>query len=47
VRALLHRLEGHQGRGLSGSGGDFADTHFSANVDDLVVAADGLHGVPA
>jgi len=36
--------------GLGGSGGDFAHTHFSSNVDDLVAAADWLrteHGVPA
>jgi hypothetical protein len=25
--------------GLGGSGGDFANTHFSSNVDDLVAAA--------
>lgn len=28
--------------GLGGSGGDFADTTFSSNVDDLVIAADWL-----
>jgi len=28
--------------GLGGSDGDFANTHFSSNVDDLVVAADAL-----
>jgi len=28
--------------GLGESGGDFADTHFSSNVDDLVAAADHL-----
>lgn len=36
--------------GLGDSGGDFANTHFSGNVDDLVAAADWLraqHGVPA
>ncbi|MBW6493894.1 MAG: bifunctional alpha/beta hydrolase/OsmC family protein [Burkholderiaceae bacterium] len=36
--------------GLGGSGGDFANTHFSSNVDDLVAAADWLrakHGTPA
>lgn len=36
--------------GLGGSGGDFANTDFSANVDDLVAAADWLrdaHGDPA
>jgi uncharacterized OsmC-like protein/alpha/beta superfamily hydrolase len=36
--------------GLGGSGGDFAHTHFSSNVDDLVTAADWLraeHGAPA
>jgi alpha/beta superfamily hydrolase len=36
--------------GLGNSGGDFANTHFSSNVDDLVAAADWLraeHGVPA
>lgn len=36
--------------GLGGSGGDFANTHFSSNVDDLVSAADWLraqHGAPA
>jgi len=36
--------------GLGGSGGDFANTHFSSNVDDLVAAADWLrdtHGEPA
>lgn len=36
--------------GLGGSGGDFGNTHFSGNVDDLVAAADWLraqHGVPA
>ncbi len=36
--------------GLGGSGGDFANTDFSSNVDDLVAAADWLranHGVPA
>jgi len=35
--------------GLGGSGGDFANTHFSSNVDDLVAAADWLrahHGPP-
>lgn len=35
--------------GLGGSGGDFANTNFSANVDDLVAAADWLraeHGAP-
>lgn len=36
--------------GLGGSGGDFAHTHYSSNVDDLVAAADWLrahHGAPA
>ena len=36
--------------GLGGSGGDFADTHFSSNIDDLVFAADHLrkaHRAPA
>lgn len=36
--------------GLGGSGGEFANTDFSSNVDDLVAAADWLrarHGVPA
>ncbi len=36
--------------GLGGSGGDFANTHFSSNVGDLVAAADWLrrhHGPPA
>jgi putative redox protein len=36
--------------GLGGSGGDFANTHFSANVADLVAAADWLrreHRAPA
>ncbi|WP_324402021.1 alpha/beta fold hydrolase [Ottowia sp.] len=36
--------------GLGGSGGDFANTDFSSNVDDLVAAADwlrGARGVPA
>jgi putative redox protein len=36
--------------GLGGSEGDFANTHFSSNVDDLVAAADHLrkeHGAPA
>ena len=36
--------------GLGGSGGDFANTHFSSNVDDLVAAADWLrtqHAAPA
>ncbi len=36
--------------GLGGSGGDFANTHFSSNIDDLVAAADWLraeHGAPA
>ena len=36
--------------GLGGSGGDFSNTHFSSNVDDLVAAADWLraqHGTPA
>ena len=36
--------------GLGESAGDFADTHFSSNVDDLVAAADWLrahHGAPA
>jgi putative redox protein len=36
--------------GLGGSGGDFGNTHFSSNVDDLVAAADWLratHGAPA
>jgi len=35
--------------GLGGSGGDFANTHFSSNVGDLVAAADWLrahHGAP-
>jgi putative redox protein len=36
--------------GLGGSGGDFANTGFSSNVDDLVAAADWLraeHGSPS
>ena len=36
--------------GLGGSGGDFANTHFSSNVDDLLAAADWLreqHGAPS
>jgi putative redox protein len=36
--------------GLGGSGGDFGNTDFSSNVDDLVAAADwlrGAHGVPS
>ena len=36
--------------GLGASEGEFADTHFSSNVDDLVAAADHLrrnHGAPA
>jgi putative redox protein len=36
--------------GLGDSGGDFANTHFSSNVDDLVHAADWLrseHGAPS
>src|SRR5262249_21011310 len=36
--------------GLGTSEGEFADTHFSSNVDDLVAAADFLrksHGMPA
>ncbi|WP_418318811.1 alpha/beta fold hydrolase [Piscinibacter sakaiensis] len=36
--------------GLGGSGGDFGNTDFSSNVDDLVAAADWLrneHGAPA
>jgi len=36
--------------GLGGSSGDFANTHFSSNVDDLVAAADWLrreHGPPS
>ncbi len=36
--------------GLGGSDGDFANTHFSSNVGDLVSAADWLrsqHGAPA
>src|SRR5699024_6872309 len=36
--------------GLGSSGGDFANTNFSSNVDDLVAAADWLrsnHGAPA
>src|SRR5262249_10441590 len=36
--------------GLGGSGGEFANTHFSSNVDDLVAAADHLrktYGAPA
>lgn len=36
--------------GLGGSGGDFANTDFSSNLDDLVAAADWLranHGAPA
>lgn len=36
--------------GLGGSGGDFANTDFSSNVDDLVAAANWLraqHGAPA
>ncbi|ODS91471.1 MAG: osmotically inducible protein C [Comamonas sp. SCN 65-56] len=36
--------------GLGESAGDFAETHFSSNVDDLVAAADWLrarHGAPA
>jgi alpha/beta superfamily hydrolase len=28
--------------GLGGSDGDFANTHFSSNVDDLIAAADWL-----
>ena len=35
--------------GLGGSGGDFANTDFSSNVNDLVAAADWLraeHGAP-
>lgn len=36
--------------GLGASGGDFANTNFSSNVDDLMAAADWLrenHGAPA
>jgi hypothetical protein len=36
--------------GLGGSGGDFGNTDFSSNVDDLVAAANWLraaHGAPA
>jgi putative redox protein len=36
--------------GLGGSGGEFANTHFSSNIDDLVAAADWLratHAAPA
>src|SRR5215471_1045433 len=36
--------------GIGGSGGEFANTHFSSNVDDLVAAADHLrktYGAPA
>ena len=36
--------------GLGGSEGEFANTHFSSNVDDLVAAADHLrkaHAAPA
>lgn len=36
--------------GLGSSDGDFANTHFSSNVDDLIAAADWLraeHGAPA
>jgi alpha/beta superfamily hydrolase len=36
--------------GLGGSAGEFANTHFSSNVDDLAAAADHLrkmHGAPA
>ncbi|WP_331245829.1 alpha/beta fold hydrolase [Hydrogenophaga crassostreae] len=36
--------------GLGGSGGDFANTHFSSNVDDLLAAAAWLrthHGAPS
>ena len=36
--------------GLGGSEGEFANTHFSSNVDDLVAAADHLrkmYGAPA
>lgn len=36
--------------GLGSSDGDFANTHFSSNVDDLVAAADWLrehHGAPS
>lgn len=36
--------------GLGGSGGDFSNTNFSSNVDDLVAAADWLrqnHGAPS
>jgi uncharacterized OsmC-like protein/pimeloyl-ACP methyl ester carboxylesterase len=36
--------------GLGGSEGEFANTHFSSNVDDLVAAADHvrkMHGAPA
>lgn len=36
--------------GLGGSDGDFSNTHFTSNVDDLVAAADWLrqtHGAPA
>src|SRR3978361_1822626 len=36
--------------GLGSSEGDFANTHFSSNIDDMVAAADHLrkeHGAPA
>ncbi len=36
--------------GVGGSGGEFANTHFSSNIDDLVAAADHLrkaYGTPA
>lgn len=49
VKELTSRLTGHgfavlrfDFTGLGQSEGDFADTHFGTNVDDLVVAADWL-----
>jgi alpha-beta hydrolase superfamily lysophospholipase len=53
ARALVNRGLGvlrFDFTGLGGSGGEFANTDFSSNVDDLVAAADWLragHGEPA
>ena len=57
AKRIAERLSGHgiatlrfDFTGLGGSEGEFANTHFSSNVDDLVAAADHLrkaHAAPA
>jgi uncharacterized OsmC-like protein/alpha/beta superfamily hydrolase len=57
AKRIAERLSGHgiavlrfDFTGLGGSEGEFANTHFSSNVDDLVAAADHLrktHRAPA